>query len=179
LSFFVLDCRLLAKTVQNQSFYVRIARIKSRICPQYFTLSGLWRKKMSLSYQDKMEIQELAAQYANALDSGKFDEWLDTWADDGVWEGGLGRYEGKSSLAKLPVDLGARIQGKRHVMCNFVINGEGDQATLHSYLLVFERESSPQLVASGVYVDVLKRIDGRWRFAQRTVKLDPSFSSNK
>ncbi len=131
---------------------------------------------MGLNYQDKMEIQELSVRYANAMDSGKADEWLDTWTDDGVWEGGLGTYEGKSVLVKLLDDLGVRIKGKRHVMCNFVIEGEGDKATQQCYLLVFERERSPELIATGVYVDALRKVDGVWKFSRRTVKLDPSFA---
>jgi len=131
---------------------------------------------MSVSHQDKIEIQELSARYANALDSGNIGEWLDTWTDEGVWEGGLGKYEGKSSLAKLIKDLGARIQGKRHVMCNFVIDGNGDEARQQSYLLVFERETSPALIATGVYHDIVKRVNGNWKFASRLVKLDSSFA---
>ena len=130
---------------------------------------------MALTYQDKIEIYELSARYANALDSGDLEEWLDTWADNGVWEGALGKYEGRESLAKLPADLGARIQGKRHVMSNFVITGDAELATQKCYLLVFERERSAELIATGVYVDTIAKINGVWKFARRTVKLDPSF----
>lgn len=131
---------------------------------------------MSLCCEDKIEIQELSVRYANAMDNGSVDEWLDTWADNGVWEGGIGRYEGKLSLAKLLGDLGVRIQGKRHVMSNFIITGDQTEATQQCYLLVFERENAPALVASGVYIDKLKKIDGCWKFINRTVKLDPSFT---
>lgn len=131
---------------------------------------------MSLKFEDKVEIQELSARYANAMDDGNLEEWLDTWADDGIWEGAVGKYEGKSALAKLLGDLGARIQNKRHVMTNSVITGAGDQAVQQCYLLVFEREDSPALIATGVYKDTLKKIDGSWKFAQRAVKLDPSFT---
>jgi 3-phenylpropionate/cinnamic acid dioxygenase small subunit len=131
---------------------------------------------MPLNYQDKIEIQEIAVRYANAMDSGNFDDWLETWADDGVWEGGLGLYAGKAALAKLPIDLGARIQNKRHLMTNFVITESGDQATLQCYMVVVEREASASIVATGVYFDTLKKVDGSWKFARRTVKLDPNFA---
>ncbi|MDR3615289.1 MAG: nuclear transport factor 2 family protein [Candidatus Obscuribacterales bacterium] len=131
---------------------------------------------MPLNFQDKMEIQDLIVRYANAMDSGKFDEWLETWADDGVWEGGLGVYAGKTALAKLPGDLGARIQGKRHLMSNFAIFESGDQAMSQCYMVVVEREVSTAIVATGVYFDSLKKIDGGWKFARRKVQLDPSFA---
>jgi 3-phenylpropionate/cinnamic acid dioxygenase small subunit len=131
---------------------------------------------MSLNCQDKMEIQELVVRYANAMDSGKFDEWLETWADDGVWEGGLGVYKGKSALATLPTDLGARIQSKRHLMSNFVISESGEQAISQCYIVVVEREISTSIVATGVYFDTLRKVDGSWKFVRRNVKLDPSFA---
>ena len=130
-----------------------------------------------LNAEDKIAIQELTVRYANALDSGDLAEWLDTWINDGIWEGGLGRYEGKTALAKLIADLGARIQDKRHVMCNFVISGDGNDAKQLSYLLVFERTASARLVATGVYNDVLRKIDGEWKFARRSVKLDGNFAA--
>ncbi|MBY0358329.1 MAG: nuclear transport factor 2 family protein [Candidatus Obscuribacterales bacterium] len=130
---------------------------------------------MPLNFEDKLEIQELAVRYANAMDDGDLKAWLDTWAEDGVWEGGIGKYEGKKSLSGLLGDLGARIQNKRHVMTNFVIDSAGDLAKQKCYLFVFERENSTELVASAVYEDTLQKIDGRWKFIKRSVKLDPSF----
>jgi 3-phenylpropionate/cinnamic acid dioxygenase small subunit len=130
---------------------------------------------MNLTSDDKVAIQELSNRYANAMDNGDADGWLDTWDDAGVWEGGLGRYEGKANLRKLLDDLGARIQGKRHVMTNFVINGFGLEARQTCYLLVFEREMEAKLLATGVYTDRLKKVGGMWKFVHRSVKLDPSF----
>lgn len=128
-----------------------------------------------ITSDDKVAIQELSNRYANAVDSGDASSWLDTWDDAGVWEGGLGRYEGKGRLRKLFDDLGARIHGKRHVMTNFVIEGDQAEARQVCYLLVFERETEAKLVATGVYTDKLKKVHGGWKFVHRSVKLDPSF----
>lgn len=144
---------------------------------------------MAIDANDKIAIQELANSYANAMDQGDLDAWLDTWAENGSWQGGIGTYEGKQALAKLFEDLGERIQGKRHVMTNFVIKpsrnsmgkAEDETATdstgpleahLHCYLLVYERGPSARLLASGVYNDQLQKIDGQWRFTNRLVVLD-------
>jgi hypothetical protein len=150
---------------------------------------------MTIDANDKIVIQELANSYANAMDQGDLDAWLDTWAENGSWQGGIGTYEGKQALAKLFEDLGERIQGKRHVMTNFVIKpsrnskgkaeGEGEaeteakidgtsplEALMHCYLLVYERGPSARLLASGVYSDQLQKIDGQWKFTNRLVVLD-------
>lgn len=130
---------------------------------------------MALSVEDKFEIQELAVRYANAMDDGDLNAWLSTWDENGIWEGGIGRYEG-AALRNLLTDLGARIQGKRHVMTNFVISEVDSTVNLKSYLLVFERETGTKCVATGVYNDKLTKVGGEWKFAHRTVKLDPSFA---
>jgi len=109
------------------------------------------------------------------MDNGDADSWLETWDDAGVWEGGRGRYEGKARLRELLHDLGARIQGKRHVMTNFVIVGDHMEARQICYLLVFERETEAKLLATGVYTDAVRKVGGKWKFVHRSVKLDPSF----
>jgi hypothetical protein len=121
--------------------------------------------------QDRLDIQALTIRYANALDRGDIEAWLESWADDGIWEGAVGRYEGKQRLAQLPVDLGARIQGKRHVMSNFVLSGEGDEREQRVYMLIFDKASSANLLATGSYVDIVKKINGQWKFAHRTLDL--------
>ena len=126
---------------------------------------------MTLSAEDKIAIQELSAAYANAMDTGDVDGWLETWAPDGVWEGGVGRYEGKERLAQLLTDLGSRVVGKRHIMSNFVIDGDGDDAMQTCYLLIIDR-AKENLPGTAVYVDTLRKIDGQWFFAYRKVQLD-------
>jgi hypothetical protein len=125
---------------------------------------------MSLTAADKFEIQELACRYAVAMDEQNLDAWMETWAPDGVWDGRLGLYEGTERLRQLIPDLGDKIKGKRHVMTNFVIDGSGDSATQTCYMIIVE--GCAPVVATVVYKDVLKKLDGKWRFARRTVKLD-------
>lgn len=126
---------------------------------------------MTLSAEDKIAIQQLCAIYANAMDSGDVEQWLETWHQDGVWEGGVGRYEGKERLAQLLLDLGNRIVGKRHVMTNFVIDGDGTEAVQTCYLLIIDR-ARELLPGSAVYKDTLRKVDGCWLFTKRSVQLD-------
>jgi hypothetical protein len=127
---------------------------------------------MVLSAQDLLEIQMLSSQYAIAMDEGDAKTWIETWAKNGVWQGGLGRYEGLSRLCQLFSDLGERIKGKRHLMTNFVIDGAGDSASQKCYLVVVEIGQPARLVSTLVYNDKLQKIDGRWKFSDRQVSLD-------
>lgn len=131
---------------------------------------------MSLTAEDKLEIQELAVRYALAMDAEDVYSWLETWTDDGTWLGGLGEYIGKSSLKELFYELGDRIKDKRHVMSNFIITGDGNSASMKCYMAIFDRINFPALIATGVYTDTLKRVNGRFKFLHRHVKLDPSYA---
>ncbi len=126
---------------------------------------------MPLNADDKIAIQELSAAYANAMDAGDIEGWLETWTEDGVWEGGAGRYEGKERLAQLLPDLGNRIIGKRHIMSNFVIKRDGRGARQTCYLLIVDC-SKTNLPTSAVYSDVLRKKNGQWLFVHRKVQID-------
>ena len=61
----------------------------------------------------------------------------------------------------------------RHWNNNILIDGDGDGATAKVYLMRVIAPAPPELVASGVYHDTLKRIDGQWKFTHRKVHPDP------
>jgi hypothetical protein len=105
------------------------------------------------------------------MDDGDVEAWMKTWSQDGVWEGGIGVFEGADKLRGLLPALGDRIKNKRHVMTNFVIEGDAQSATQRCYLLIIDRaKQAPPTCA--VYVDELRKIEGAWRFVRRTVKID-------
>ncbi len=125
--------------------------------------------------EDKIEIQELTARYANAMDDTDIEAWMQTWDANGLWKGGLGEFQGTAKLQELFAALGERIKNRRHVMTNFVISGEGEQAEQRCYMLVFDRVNEAKLIATGVYTDRLIKTGGKWKFLERRVVLDPSF----
>jgi SnoaL-like domain len=126
---------------------------------------------MPISAQDKLEIRELASKYAIAMDEGNIEAWLETWAPHGVWEGGAGIYEGRERLRQLLPDIKERIRGKRHIMTNFVVTGDGVQASQTSYLLIVDIAKTT-LPGTAVYVDQLEKINNQWLFVHRKVVLD-------
>jgi len=126
---------------------------------------------MKLQAEDKVEIQELSAKYAMAIDNSDLHAWLSTWTEQGIWEGAVGTFAGKDNLPLVLQKLAERLKGKRHVMTNFVIEGSGDTAIQHCYLLIVDcSKQTPPGVA--IYTDKLKKIDGQWLFSHRTVKID-------
>ena len=128
-----------------------------------------------MSSEDKVEIQELTARYANAMDDTDLDDWMATWDENGLWRGGLGEFQGTARLKELFAALGERIKNRRHVMTNFVISVNDEKAEQRCYMLVFDRVNESRLIASGVYNDRLIKSGGKWKFVERRVALDPSF----
>lgn len=128
-----------------------------------------------MSAEDKIEIQELACRYANAVDDAELNEWMDTWDKNGLWVGRLGEFQGTEKLKELWDALGKRAQNMRHVMTNFVIKVEGEKAQMRCTLLFFDRIEEARLMATGIYQDLLIKKGGKWKFVERRVNIDPSF----
>ena len=67
----------------------------------------------------------------------------------------------------------------RHQPSNFVIDGDGDEATMSSYCTVVSASSRDnpfgepaRITFQGRYEDRLRRVDGAWRIAHRKIITD-------
>lgn len=129
----------------------------------------------TMKIEDKIEIQDMTARYAMAMDDYDLDAWMATWDVHGVWKGSLGEFQGKEKLRELFAALGERIKNRRHVMANHVITGNSERAEQRCYMLIFDRVNEAKLIASGVYNDRLIKTGGKWKFVERKIVLDPSF----
>ena len=125
---------------------------------------------MSLSAEDRAEIQNLAGRYSHALDNGIPEAWAEVWTDDGVMEMVTQeRWITGDALRALAAGGGAQ---SRHMPSTFVIEGAGDEASMSSYVTVVRCDDPAKIVFQGRYVDVLRRVDGVWKIAHRTILTD-------
>jgi hypothetical protein len=64
--------------------------------------------------------------------------------------------------------------GKRHLSTNILIeDAPNNITTAKSYLIVTEAKKTPEVVASGAYIDTLKKdANGNWKFVQRRLEID-------
>ncbi len=128
---------------------------------------------MPLSVADQIEIQGLLARYNHAIDSGDASAWAATFAADGTFTSGGRTRTGTEELQAFAADFAARMPGSRHWANNLVIDGDGDRATMHCYLQLLKTGGGPAtLVTTARYEDTLRRVDGAWKFASRTVVPD-------
>ena len=124
--------------------------------------------------EDKDEIHALLITYGRMLDKEDLVGYSQLFAQDGVWEGGIGSASGPAGIqAMLEKVFGKMTRGQYgnsyHIMSDIEIKVDGDTATSWSRWtwIVEEEKGKPVLQRSGHYEDKLVREDGRWRFKHR------------
>jgi ketosteroid isomerase-like protein len=115
----------------------------------------------TITVDDKIVIQELIAKYNLAIDNKNIDEWTNTWTDDGILTTTFGEAKGKTGLKDMFNQITNEFaSGKRHVSTNIIIedaSSANGMASAKSYLTVIEAKKTPEVVATGVYNDTLKK----------------------
>jgi 3-phenylpropionate/cinnamic acid dioxygenase small subunit len=117
------------------------------------------------------EIRQLLVRNFQLGDKNRMDEWVDTYTDDAVFRSPVLNLTGRDELTADGSKLRAQVPA-RHWVGNVLIDVEGDEATASSYMVVMSATLPPTLMASGELEDRLRRVDGRWRIAERTMTLD-------
>jgi ketosteroid isomerase-like protein len=137
--------------------------------------SKIEQTSSKITIEDKIIIQELIAQHNIALDNKSIDEWTNTWTDDGVWSTPFGESKGKTELKNMINQVTSEFaSGKRHLSTNIIIeDAPNNMASAKSYLIVTEAKKTPEVVASGTYIDTLKKdANSKWKFVQRRLEID-------
>ncbi len=134
--------------------------------------------------QDRWQIEELLWRYARTLDTADADGYAAVFTEDGYFDAGAIRLEGREALHKFVADLKAsRAQraangeppgGTLHMTANHHIEFTGpDSATIHSYWVTMfppaGAENPARVGAVGRAEDQLVRVDGQWLIKARNV----------
>ena len=129
---------------------------------------------MILTTDDRLAIQELYAKYNFAIDDGKPEEFADCFTADGVLDVGYGDpTTGTEALTAFCAATNQMMPGMRHQVTNLVLHGHGDDATGRAYLYTYRATAEGhQVILTGRYEDTLRRDEGIWRFAARTMVPD-------
>ncbi len=129
---------------------------------------------MKLTAEDRLDIIELTATFDNAMDSEDIEKYLGTFIENGELAGFWGSTKGKENLrAEFPQLLDTFARGRRHLLTNHEVTGNGNSATMYSYLTVFNRDT-PNMAGSGTFNDEVIKVDGKWFFKKRTMNADPN-----
>ena len=137
---------------------------------------------MSLTLEDKFDIQQLCARYYVSTDEKDVDGFMDCWIDDDeiFFESEFGNFKGRQEIRDFEdnhVHRGMAV-GKRHLLGNVIIeDGEDDNtAYVTSYLVVMEVAEIPQIVATAIYrKSKAVKTDAGWKFVHRKMDVDDGF----
>ncbi len=132
--------------------------------------------KITGTFEDREQIREIYARYANTVDAGQFDAWIDCFTPDGVFESPLmGRFAGQEELRKFTQQYHHSWAGGgvRHMMVNVSFEVTGDTATGTCGLIYFKvQNGKSEYLLTGGYRDTLRKDNGEWRYTHRQVYID-------
>ncbi len=128
---------------------------------------------MTLSTDDVVAIQQLAAAYCHHMDDGDGEAVASLFVDDGQIEiidlvTSVGHDEIAANSSLFPQVM----PGGRHIVQNVWVDGDGDSATMRAYLANIVAGDTPSAVQTGRYHDEVVRTADGWRFRRRTLTLD-------
>jgi len=132
--------------------------------------------RVSLSVEDRLQIEEQSCRYGLAFDSGDAAEFLSVFCEDGVFEAVLiGESEPLTLLRGWPelrafVERGAPGGGAAvHVVSGLVVDEVAADVvhTRSSVVVTKQLSSGPCVVTHGSYHDRWLRTPGGWRLAHR------------
>jgi hypothetical protein len=135
-------------------------------------------KSEPLTVEDRLDIQDVIARCAWALDTANVEAFVACFSARGIliWDAfeEPDRWEGSDQLrafASFLRDLPSSA-GRQHHVSNMVITPSPEGAHASSYVTVVLRQGDgPHAVhVMGYYEDDLMREDGRWRIRQRAIR---------
>ncbi|MGJ3402398.1 nuclear transport factor 2 family protein [Glutamicibacter sp. Je.9.36] len=122
--------------------------------------------------EDQIGINQLYSRYTHAIDDFDQQGWLDTFAEDGVFDIDGTAVRGRDQLSVWFSQFEDYSQkSMRHYISNIGISVDGTTAAGRAYLIVLN-VSNGQLAATGTYLDSLSKSDGKWRFEHRELCTD-------
>ncbi|WP_420626653.1 nuclear transport factor 2 family protein [Candidatus Poriferisodalis sp.] len=133
---------------------------------------------MALTNDDRVEIRDLISRYNKAIDTGDADGYANTFTPDGEFIGIVGTFNGRDELrafaaAYATEEQYAEFASAQHWVTNVVADGDGAEAAVFSHLqMVKPLPDGGRILLVGHYDDVVRKVDGRWLFAQRIVVSD-------
>jgi 3-phenylpropionate/cinnamic acid dioxygenase small subunit len=121
---------------------------------------------------DKEQIAEVLVRYATGIDSKDWPLFRTCWTDDiDIDYQQLGQFTSADALTEVMMQMHDNMGPTYHRMSNFVIDVDGDRATVRSYvhavLMLRPDDSTNWVDALGHYDDVFVRTPGGWRISRR------------
>ena len=116
--------------------------------------------------QDYIDIQQLYARYAHAVDYGDIEGFVALFAPDGSFGNFVGHDGLRTFMKNRPKS------GRRHWNSNVMITGTPEGANGSAYLLIVDVDNSSLVIEAGKYEDTFVKTAQGWRFKRRVVHFE-------
>ncbi len=125
---------------------------------------------MSNPVEDELEIRQLVAAYADAVNRRDEALWASTWADTGVWNLMGNAIEGKDAVVAMWNNAMGGFDFVLQLVYQGTVDIQGDTATGRWYLAEHLRPqgSDSGMFNIGTYADEYVKSSGQWKFAKRS-----------
>jgi len=125
---------------------------------------GMLADRKALSAMDYIEIQQLYARYAAALDFGDGAARATTFTVDGVFRNLASHHKPEPVASVVARTTAHGNVGDRHMISHLIITPTKEGANGFAYILKIDRD---QKVYTGFYDDTLVRTPDGWRFKSK------------
>lgn len=114
----------------------------------------------------QIEVRNLVAAYADAVNTFDEQRWAQTWHPDAVWDLGRGRVEGRTAI----VDLWRSAMGSFDHVIQMVAHGTVSSDGTSGRWTIWElgRKDGRNTLVVGCYRDRYERGEQGWQFAERS-----------
>src|SRR5579862_6730690 len=124
---------------------------------------------MPLSTADRLDILDLYARQAWALDTGDVDGYVATFAEDALLDLAK-QHQGHAAIRRFAEDFVARdvgLPGSQHHIDQVVIDGDGDRCSVRAYVTRTYRmagrgRNNTLIIWQGYYTYALVKRESRW-----------------
>jgi uncharacterized protein (TIGR02246 family) len=131
----------------------------------------------TLGASDRLDILEVLTRAETAATARDADAYVELFTDDAVLDGAQGVHIGKEALRQAvgPIWAGEG-SATFHLLLNVVIDrvstdrDEVDEVIATSVLLIVNQGAPPQVLHVSEITQQLKRVDGCWKIARRSIK---------
>ena len=118
---------------------------------------------------DKHEITELLARYADGVNCRDIEAWTAVWAEDSIYtlNGELTK-KGRDAIVALYAKSMERVESMLQLVHNGTVEADGDSATGRWYVTEYRvMDDDKSVFVIGVYQDRYVRTAQGWKFAER------------
>ena len=124
-----------------------------------------------LTLEDRLELYELYARFAHAIDAGDVEAWVALFTPDGRFGMPAGAINGADELREFATRRSREAPGQFHLTANIVLQGTSRTATGRAYVVCFRLAGDAQLrlLNIGRYEDIWVKTSEGWRLAAREV----------